>query len=80
MTYLFLLLLFGLIFWLEVPEMVRKKQKRLLFTFLILMAMGMALSMALALGVEIPSPTTFITKLLAPLATKVFGVKITPRL
>jgi hypothetical protein len=74
--YLFLFLLYGIIVWLEVPEMVRKKQIGLLVTFSILMVTALIMSVAFAMGLEIPSLTMLIMKMLAPLSSRVFGVKI----
>jgi hypothetical protein len=74
--YLFLFLLYGIILWLEVPEMVRKKQIGLLITFSILMVTALTMSVAFAMGLEIPSLTMLIMKMLAPLSSRVFGVKI----
>lgn len=76
MIYLFLSLLFGLIIWLEVPRLVQKKETGLLVAFSVLMAFAIGLSVALVKIGKIPSPTSFLTKLLAPLATKIFGLKI----
>jgi|GEM_PF-3897530 hypothetical protein len=76
MIYLFLLLFYGFIIWLEVPQLVEKNDHRLLATFVVLIALAMGMSLTLVLSGEIPSPTMALMKLLAPLATKVFGLKI----
>ena len=76
MIYLFLLLFYGFIIWLEVPQLVEKNDHRLLATFVVLIALAMGMSLTLVLSGKIPSPTMALMKLLAPLATKVFGLKI----
>lgn len=76
MIYLCLLLLYGFIIWLEVPQLIEKKNYKLLAVFSILTAIALGMSLTLVIFGEIPSPTMALMKLLAPLALKVFGVKV----
>lgn len=52
---------------LEVPRMLRKKQRGELVAFSVILAVAFVLSMLLTLGVRVPSPTKGIEAIFKPL-------------
>ena len=58
----------------EVPYLLRVKQKRELWVFLGILVMGTALGIATSLEVEVPSPLKAIELIYRPLADIIFGM------
>jgi hypothetical protein len=62
-----ILLVAAVILWIDVPPLLKKKNKKELLLFSILLAIGVGLSIALALGKTIPNPIDFINFMFKPL-------------
>lgn len=58
----------GLIWWLEVPAMLKKKQKKELRVFCVLLLLGTAAGIAKALKGAVPNPLDWITFVFQPAA------------
>jgi len=63
-----ILLVAGAIIMLEVPPLLKKKEKKELTIFTILLTFGNVLSILYALGKQIPNPLDFLTFILKPLS------------
>lgn len=63
-----ILIIAGGIVMLEVPALLKKKEKKELTIFTILLTFGIVLSILFALGKHIPNPLDFITFILKPLS------------
>ncbi|MZQ84066.1 hypothetical protein GQF01_18280 [Paenibacillus sp. 5J-6] len=63
----FIILAIAAIVFIEVPRMLRKHQKKELWSFSVLLAFGTVLCTAKALGVHLQSPLAFITYVFKPM-------------
>jgi len=64
----FLLLIFTVIIWFELPKLIKNKMWGELIAFSILMLIGMSLSIAQTVGINLPNPTKGLEALYKPLA------------
>ena len=62
-----ILLIAAVILWIEVPPLLKKKQKKELLVFSILLTVGIVLSMTLAFGKPILNPLEFLTFIFTPI-------------
>ncbi|WHZ56134.1 hypothetical protein [Metabacillus hrfriensis] len=63
-----ILVIAGVIIAIDVPSLLRKKEKKELWVFFILLLIGISLSIAQALHIEIPNPVDWITVIYQPLS------------
>ncbi|MFY0758016.1 hypothetical protein AB1K32_03920 [Metabacillus dongyingensis] len=63
-----ILVIVGVIIAIDVPSLLRKKEKKELWVFFILLLIGTSLSIALALHIKIPNPVDWITVIYQPLS------------
>jgi len=61
-----ILLIASVIVWIEVPPLLKKKQKKEIIVFSILLAIGIGMSMTMGFGISIPNPAEFLSFLLKP--------------
>jgi hypothetical protein len=62
-----LIIIFGVIVKLEVPDLLKKKDKKGLIIFSFLLALSFTLSVIFALNKTIPNPTDFLSFVLKPI-------------
>ncbi|MFJ5769829.1 hypothetical protein [Psychrobacillus sp. NPDC093180] len=62
-----ILLVAAVIVYLEVPSLVKKKQKKELIVFSVLLAIGVGLGVLHSFGKPIPNPTQLLTFIFKPL-------------
>jgi len=62
-----IVLIAALILWIEVPTLLKKKQKKELIIFSIFLAFGVTLCIMLGFGIAIPNPLEFLTFIFKPL-------------
>ncbi|UNK16846.1 hypothetical protein MNQ98_20425 [Paenibacillus sp. N3/727] len=58
----------ALIVWLEIPPLIKKKQKKELWVFSILLLFGVVSSIIVNINRDIPSPLEWITVMFKPLS------------
>jgi hypothetical protein len=63
-----ILVIVGVIIAIDVPSLLRKKEKKELWVFFVLLLIGTSLSIAQALHIEIPNPVDWITVIYQPLS------------
>ncbi|MGM0921436.1 MAG: hypothetical protein ACQEWW_09465 [Bacillota bacterium] len=63
-----ILVIVGVIIAIDVPSLLRKKEKKELWVFFILLLIGTSLSIAQALQIKIPNPVDWITVIYQPLS------------
>lgn len=63
-----IVLVASVIFLIEVPSLVKKKQKKEIVVYSILLLIGVGLNITYAIGKTIPNPLDFITFMLKPLS------------
>lgn len=63
-----ILVIVGVIIAIDVPSLLRKKEKKELWVFFILLLIGTSLSIAQALHIKIPNPVDWITVIYQPLS------------
>ncbi|USK32042.1 hypothetical protein LIT25_15555 [Bacillus sp. F19] len=63
-----ILVIVGVIIAIDVPSLLRKKEKKELWVFFILLLIGTSLSIAQALQIKIPNPVDGITVIYQPLS------------
>jgi hypothetical protein len=63
-----ILVIVGVIIAIDVPSLLRKKEKKELWVFFILLLIGTSLSIAQALQIKIPNPVDWITIIYQPLS------------
>ncbi|HHV06999.1 MAG TPA: hypothetical protein GXX69_02115 [Firmicutes bacterium] len=68
-----LILIYLAVIAFEIPKLVREKKWRDLVVFSLFMLLAVGLSLPMAMGVEIPNPTRYITRILAPISKAVMG-------
>ncbi|WP_391209406.1 hypothetical protein [Psychrobacillus sp. L4] len=62
-----LIIVFGVILKLEIPNLLKNKDKKGLIIFTFLIALSFALSVSLALNKTIPNPADFLSLVLKPI-------------
>lgn len=70
-----ILIISSLIIYFEMPNLLKNKETKILWTFFILLFMGTALNIALAFNVNIPNPLDFITFIFQPVADIITSLK-----
>jgi hypothetical protein len=69
-----ILMIVGIIAWVEVPNLRKKKLKKELVVFAILLFLATGLSITEALRVELPNPIDWITAVYKPMSDAIAGI------
>jgi xanthine/uracil permease len=63
-----ILLISAVIVWIEVPTLLKNKQKKELIIFSVFLVIGIGMGMTIGFGKTIPNPTEFLSFILKPLS------------
>lgn len=64
----------GMIAWIEIPSLLKKKLIKELWVFSVLLLIGVGLIISQSLQVNIPNPLDWITVVFKPLNDAIFGI------
>ncbi|CAH1191029.1 hypothetical protein [Paenibacillus sp. JJ-223] len=65
---LMILVVAALISWIELPRLIREKERRTAWGFSVLLLIGVGISVAQTLFTDLPTPLAYITMALRPLS------------